>query len=94
MRSQELIHNNVSNNRISLKYDFGDGYEEDIRQTRTIGGTGVRYRREKDKERMQRLAAKKIADETENNLKLDVMKYKLKGEQLQKSVNEKTKQIK
>jgi len=31
MSSQELIHNNVSNNRISLKYDFGDGYEEDIR---------------------------------------------------------------
>lgn len=31
MSSQELINNNVSNNRISLKYDFGEGYEEDIR---------------------------------------------------------------
>lgn len=29
---------------------------------------------------MEKLAAKKIADETENNLKLDVMKYKMKSE--------------
>lgn len=68
----------LGNTKISFKYDFPE--EEDIRETKTIGGTGQRYRREKDKERMERLAAKKIADETETNLKLDIMKYKMKSE--------------
>ena len=40
------------------------------------------------------MAAKRVSDETENNLKMDVMKYKMKSEELDKVVNEKTKSIK
>ena len=63
-----------------------DRIEEDLKETKTVGGG--RYRKEKPS------LKKPIVSETENNLKLDNMKYKMKNEELEKGLNEKNKVIK
>lgn len=49
MQPKRFNSRDLGNTKISFKFDNPDVFEDDIRETKTIGGIGLKYRRQKDK---------------------------------------------